>query len=220
DKDTTRPTKLSPLGDEVSVRVEDLDATVDAVADIDPSARIERNGMRCIELALPLAVLAPGLEQSAVLGILHDAIVGSGAMAVGDVNVAVGRNCDIGGAAQIALVVARHSRLADRHQHLSVRAELDGGAALAVAGALVGDPDIALAVDGEAVREVDESGAQAGHELAGRIELYDPRHVRLGAVVGTAALEHPNALAVAIGLDRDCGSQFAAIRQLRPVLLH
>src|SRR5262249_50203608 len=157
-----------------------------------------------------LAVLAPGLEQSAVLGIFHDAIVGSGAMAVGDVDVAVGRNGDVGGATQIALVVARHSRLADCRQHLSVRAELDGSAALAIAGALVGDPDIALAVDGEAVREIDESGAQAGHELARGIELYDRRQVRLGAVVGAATLEYPNAFAVAIGLDRDCGSQFAA----------
>src|SRR5262249_41267863 len=159
-------------------------------------------------------------EQSAVLGIFHDAIVGSGAMAVGDVDVAVGRNGDIGGATQIALVVARHSRLADCHQHLSVRAELDGSAALAVAGALVGDPDIALAVDGEAVREIDESGAQAGHELAGRIELYDRRKFRLGAVFGAAPLEYPNSFAVAMGLARVCASNFAATRQLRPVLLH
>src|SRR5262249_9568008 len=53
-----------------------------------------------------------------------------------------------------------------------------------------------------------------------RIELYDRRQVRLGAVVGAATLEYPNAFAVAIGLDRDYGSQLAAVRQLRPVLLH
>src|SRR5262249_59347546 len=75
DEDTARPTKLSPLGDEVSIRVEDLDAAVDAIADIKPTARVECDAMRSIEFALPLAVLAPGLEQSSVLVIFHDPIL-------------------------------------------------------------------------------------------------------------------------------------------------
>src|SRR5262249_14953847 len=118
-------------------------------------------------------MLAPGLDELAVLGILHDAIVGAGAMTVGDVDVAIGRNRNIGGAAEIARLIAGHAGLADRHQHLAVRAELDRGATLAVARPLVGCPHIAVAVYAEAVREIEQVGAEADYELSGRVEFHD-----------------------------------------------
>ena len=159
--------------------------------------------MRRVELARRLAVLAPGLDELAVLGELHDAVVGVAAVAVGDIDVAVGRDRDVARPIERVLAVAGHAGLAERHQDLAVRAELDDDSALAVLAALVGHPDVALAVDAEAMREVEHAAAEALHEFAGRIELHDRRDSRLSAVVRAAAVEDPDALAVAIDLDAD-----------------
>src|SRR5450755_905453 len=75
---------------------------------------------------------------------------------------------------------------------------------------------IAFIVDIEAMRLDEHIGAEAPHELAGRIELLD----RVAAVRGTA-VEHPDALAVAmVDLDLDGPAELAALRELQPVVLH
>ena len=88
-------------------------------------------------MARRLAVLAPCRDQCPVLGEFHDAIVGADAVAVADIDVAVGRDDDGAGAAQLARRVAWHSGLADRHQHLTARAELDQIGALAILRELI-----------------------------------------------------------------------------------
>src|ERR1700674_1122537 len=63
DGDVARPAELLPFGDEVSVRIEDLDAAVAAVGHENPPLGIHRDSVQLVELALPLAVLAPGREK-------------------------------------------------------------------------------------------------------------------------------------------------------------
>ena len=147
---------------------------------------------------------------------LDNAVIGVPAMAVADKNVAIGRNHDAACAVEEALGVAGHALVAERHQHLAFRAELDHDAALAVPDPIVGRPDIAFIIDIEAMRLDEHIGAEAPHELAGRIELLD----RVAAVRGTA-VEHPDALAVAmVELDFDGPAKLAALRKLQPVVLH
>src|SRR5688572_18564557 len=49
DIDAAGLTELLPLRDEISFRVEHLDAVVAAVGDIDPSRRVDRDGVRIAE---------------------------------------------------------------------------------------------------------------------------------------------------------------------------
>ena len=64
---------------------------------------------------------------------------------------------------------AGDARLAERHQHLAVRAELDDLLALCRPCCLrVGHPDVAVAVDVQAVRKHEQPCADALHGLAGR----------------------------------------------------
>src|SRR5882672_10219426 len=92
DVDPARPAELTPLGEELAVLIEDLDARIRTVGDEEPSLRIHRQPMRRVELARSRALLAPGLDELAVLGEFDDARVGVAAMAVGDEDVAVRRD--------------------------------------------------------------------------------------------------------------------------------
>ena len=116
--------------------------------------------------AVPL--LAPGLDELAVLGELHDPRIGVAAVSVGDEDVAIGRDQDVGGCVEDrGCVVAGDAGLAQGHQHLAVRAELDDRVALAVLGLEVGHPDIAVAVGVQAVRGGEHAGAEIRQHLAG-----------------------------------------------------
>src|SRR5207302_11179541 len=108
---------------------------------------IHRDSVQLVELALSLAVLAPSCDLLAGLVELDDAVIGVIAMAVADKNVAIGRNHDAACAPEVALSVAGHAGLAERHQHLASGAELDHDGALAVQDSIVCRPRIALVVD-------------------------------------------------------------------------
>src|SRR5262249_47090496 len=62
DADVARSAELLPFSDELSGRIEDLNAAVAAVGHENPSLRIHRDSMQLIELARPLAVLAKGRD--------------------------------------------------------------------------------------------------------------------------------------------------------------
>ncbi len=74
--------------DEIAVLVEDLDAVVVAVADVEPALGVEGERVRLVEFAGTGAELAPRLDQFAVLGEFEDAVVAC-AVALGDEDVAV-----------------------------------------------------------------------------------------------------------------------------------
>jgi len=86
------------------------------------------------------------------------------------------------------VAVARHSRPAERHQYLAGRAELVHSRALAVVGDKVGCIDVAVTIDAEAMRAVEEVGAEADDELAAWIEFLDWIERRVGTRGGAAAV--------------------------------
>src|SRR5262249_20200503 len=72
DYNVARPPKLLPFGNELAVRLENLNAVVGAIGDIDSSHRIEGDAVRRVEFARPLAVLAPCGDEFPVLGEFDD----------------------------------------------------------------------------------------------------------------------------------------------------
>src|SRR5262249_11165607 len=76
DPDSARAAELLPLGEELAVLVEDLDAAISAVGDEQASGGIHGETMRHVEFARALAFLAPRLDELAILGELDDAGVG------------------------------------------------------------------------------------------------------------------------------------------------
>ena len=117
--------------------------------------------MRRVELAGGDAFLAPTLDELAVLGEFHDARVGFSAMSVGDKNIAVGRDDDIGGRVESVLAVAGESRLAERQQYFSVTAKLEDLMSFAVFTQAIGHPHIAVLVHRDAVGKDEEARAEA-----------------------------------------------------------
>src|SRR5580704_14713500 len=218
DIDAARPAELLPLGDEFSILIEDLDAIVRPVGDEQPARRIHGQPVGDVELALPGAVVAPGGEEFAVARVFDDAVVGLVAMAVGNENIAVRRDLDVGRYVELVIAIAGNARLADRHQQASIGTELQSRCAPAIAGLAVGDPDIAVAVRAEAMRPVDQLRAEARHLPAGRIEFLDRRDARADAGFGATAVVHPEAGAVAIDIDADRLAPRPPFGQFRPVL--
>src|SRR5262249_30466652 len=100
----------------------------------------------------------------------------------------------------------------ERHQDLAVGAELEDRVAFAVAARLIGRPDIALPVDMEAMRAIDQAGAEARNELAVLVELHDRIESRIDAVVAGAAVVRPDALAIGIDLNADGRAPLASLR--------
>ncbi len=129
--------------------------------------------MRRIELAWPGALLAPGLDEPAIARKLHDARVGIATVPIADEDVAVGRNEDRRRRVELVGTGAGDAGLAERQQELAVRTELEDLVAFAVLAEPVDQPDIALAVDLDAVREDGQACAKTLHQSAGRIEFQD-----------------------------------------------
>src|SRR3954471_6431015 len=220
DRHAARPAELLPLGEKFPVGIEDLHPAVDAIGDKHAARGIDGDAMGRIKLTLRLAVLAPRLDELAVLGKLHDAVVRVAAMAVGHEDVPVGGDHHIGRPVERVLTITRHAWLTDGQEDLALGAELDQHGTFAVLAALIGDVDVAFAVAAKAMREVEHAAAKARYEPAGRIKLHDRCNVRLAAIVGAAAIEHPQTLAVTIDLNSDRRAHFSTIGQLRPILLH
>src|SRR5262249_59010630 len=102
-----------------------------------------------VELARAAAALAPRLDVGTVLGEFEDAIVGACTMSLRDEDVAVLRNVNVGRLIERIRRgrIASDARLAQRHQHLAVLAELDDGLAFAALRNRVRHPDVAVAID-------------------------------------------------------------------------
>src|SRR5580704_12845681 len=142
DIDAARPAELLPFGDELSARIENLDPIVRTVGDVKPAGRIHGEAVGDVELALSRTVVAPGGDEFAVARIFDDAVVGLVAVAVGNENIAIRRDQDVGWAVELVMAVAGNARLADHHQHPSIGTVFYRRFAAAVAGLAIGDPDI------------------------------------------------------------------------------
>ena len=133
--------------------------------------------------------------------------------------------------------VAPAARRAERHQQLAVRAVLEHlvadqrrrrrrerrirrRAARAARPVVlpVGHPDVAVVIDVDPVREDHRPGAEAGEQLAGRVELEDRISVESEAGVGAAALADPDRLAVLVDVDGARRAPRAPLGHLEVVL--
>ena len=179
--------------------VEDLDALVPLVGDVDVAGRVDGDRVRRVELPRLRSARAPRREESAVLVELRDARVG--AVAVGDEDVALGvpghvarpveliagaagSGWRISAPASTATTSGRRRRgrrhphgdrfrlPAHHHQDAAVGPELDD-----LVRSFVDDPDVVLRVDADRVREEEAVDAlpDLTHERAGLIELEEPR---------------------------------------------
>src|ERR1039458_118588 len=115
-----------------------------------------------LKLAGGVAFLAPGFEERAVFGKLHHASVGVAAVPVGDEDIAVGSEGHRRGLIEHIGAVAGDALLAEGEQDFAVRIELDD-----LMPAAVGDPDVAIAIDHQVMREKQHAGAEALKQLAG-----------------------------------------------------
>src|SRR6185295_17243962 len=206
--------------------VEDLDAVVAAVADKQPPARVHRQRMRTlrVEITRSGALLPPRLDERAVLRELHDARVRRAAVAVADEDVAVGRHEHRGGNVERIAALAGDTRRPERHQQLPVGTELEDLVSFSVPARIlpvgafaVGDPDVAVAVDVNAVRPHEHARAEALDESSCRVEFLDRRDVGADAVLIAAAIERPDAPPVAIDGDAGRGADFSARGKLEEV---
>src|SRR6185295_1263114 len=209
--------ELLVLGDELSVLGEDLDPMVVAVGDDQAPLRVELDVVWRAKLSGTGAGLADGAQELAVLVEHRDPANELGILdigvALGDVNIAilwVGH--DVVWIGQRLRRIAAHARLAECHQHLAVRTELDDGTALLVLARellqligrrrpRVGHPDIALAIDMDAVRPHEHATAEASDLLPLIVEQMD--RVGLGAETAgrdprRATVGGPYRLAIAI----------------------
>ena len=65
-----------PRGDEIAVLIENLDAAVATVGNIDtPERAADENVVRIIEIAGRRPFMAPGLDEAAVAGKLKDSAI-------------------------------------------------------------------------------------------------------------------------------------------------
>src|SRR4030081_1833500 len=103
--------------------------------------------MRAVDLARPRSLHAPGLDELAVLGKLHDARIGVAAVAIGNEDVAIGSRHHGGRRVELVVAGARDAGLAEREQDLAVRAELEHLMALPGLAGAIGEPDVAFTVD-------------------------------------------------------------------------
>src|SRR5713226_6739542 len=76
DRDRAWLAELMPGGDEIAVLIENLDATVATVGDIDaPERAADENVVRIIEIAGSRSFMAPGLDEPAVPGKFNDTAI-------------------------------------------------------------------------------------------------------------------------------------------------
>src|SRR5712672_3503699 len=244
DKDRAWLAKLMPGGDEIAVLIENLDATVATIGNIDtPERAANKNVVRIIEIAGSRSFMSPGLDEPAVLGKFNDTAIIRliRRMAIGDKNIAIGRHRDTGRTIESIRAAAADAHLAKHHQNPAVLVELEdfltkhdaSGIACrhaehGVAVINIADPQIAVPVYSKAVRIAKHAGAEGLEQLAGGIKLQDwwigLAATNAGGAAGRhgveTAMENPD-VAVAMDMHADDFAPAAAIHawgQGRPVL--
>src|SRR5438552_2884507 len=98
--------------------------------------------MRVEELARSRTMLAEGLEKLSVLVEFRDTVVarGSAGVTLGDEDIAIGRDQNVGGLVEFARGRGNDSCLPESHQYLSIRGKLEYLVTLAVLDLRIGDP--------------------------------------------------------------------------------
>ena len=182
------------------------------------------------ELAGRPAGLAPGVHELAILREPHNPVVARLAVTVGHEHVARGRHDDVARRGEVVRTAAFNARCSKRQQHLAGGAELDDDVAPlvalrnAVGGHRFGHPDVAFAIDVEAVRPDEHAAAKGLRHLAVGSELHDGVGLGIAAFVAEARwiLEafapdnRPDVLTVRVDHHLAHGAHGPAIGQLSP----
>ena len=148
--------------------------------------------MQLIEFTAALALPAKAFEEAAVLRKLHDARVRFTAVSVSDVNVAIGCHRHRRWPVKEFVALTGNPGLAERHQYLALRAELNDDMALAVFAVGIGDINVAFAVERHAVRKHEHIAAKGFDDIAVTIKLENRFQFRIGTIARTAALKRPH----------------------------
>ncbi len=202
--EAARAVQVVPLRLVLAVAVEHLHAVVLAVGDVDPAVVVGGDVVGDVELAGLAAGLAPRHDQLAVGRELVHARV---AVAVGDVDLALGRERGVGAAVE---------RLA-AHEGRGLAGDADGELDLALGGAathgvvaVVGAVEGVVGIDGKAVGALEHALAPRAQEVALAVE-HD--HGVLAAVEDVDAV-------LAVDGDGADVHELPAVGQLGPVLNH
>ena len=102
-------------------------------------------------------------------------------MSVRNEDVAVRSDCDFGRLIELVEARSGNARLAERHQELSFRTELQHLLALSGYGSVVGDPNVTVFVHGDFVGAHDHALSETLQQLTRRVELEDRIEERIGA---------------------------------------
>src|SRR5262249_25575036 len=152
------------------------------------------------------------------LGELDDArVAASGVVPVADEDVAVGRDGDRVRLIERVGPIARDAGLTERQKRFSIGTEFPLRVPLAFDALTVGDPQVAVLIDRQTVREDEHAAAPTSQHLARRVELEDGIELGIPARVHAATLGDPD-----VSIARDCHaarrSHRAAFGELVPVL--
>jgi hypothetical protein len=130
-------------------------------------------------------------------------------VSVPDEDIAIRRDQDSGRLIECVRAISGDSSLAERHQDLAVRTELENLVTLSVSVRIlpvgsfsVRHPNVSFPVHMDPMRTDEHPGTKALHQLSRRIKLQNGRHVRPHAILRTTSLKDPDARPVAI----DCYS--------------
>src|SRR5881409_963489 len=137
-------------------------------------------------------------------------------MSLGDENVAVRRDNHIRRLVEQTWIGAGNARLAERHQQLSIRTELEDLITLTILYLRVGYPEVPLRIDRGAVRKHKHAFSPASEKLAGLVEFEDRRFRSSGTRVSRASMDHVNT-AVGRSFHRRDRCPLRATRRLRPI---
>ena len=141
-----------PLGQILSVLVEDLYTLVDAVAHEEPALGVEGHAVGLVELPGTRPCLAPRHDEFPVLVEFHDPIV---AVSVDHEDVAIGSNSDVGRTIEGVLPVTGDAGSAEGHQERPVLGELHDLMALVSDSAGIRCPDVSVRIDEKSVGPVE-----------------------------------------------------------------
>ena len=117
-----------PSADEIAVLVENLDATVATIGNVDASHRTaDRNIVRIIEIARRRSFVTPGLDEPAILREFEDAgiVRGIATVAVGNKDIAICADRHASRPIEDICALTADTHLPKHHQNLTVLVELE-----------------------------------------------------------------------------------------------
>ncbi len=152
---------ISPLLDELTLRIKDLNALILAIANIHAALVVDGDTMRQIEFADACSVFSPSLDEVTVTIKLYDTRI---AIAIRYVNISVLRESHVGGLVEQPICLCPGVDSAQNQQDIAGRVQLEHKMA-----SVISRPKIVVGVDAQAMRVREESVANALNKVTLRV---------------------------------------------------